>query len=258
MTTAVYWTPLVTFLLVAARMAGMCLTAPLFGVRSLPWQVRLVLPAMLALTLTPMQWSAGMPDPSNVLGFSLHLAGEALIGAVLGVGLMLLLAGAQIAGQIISQMSGLSLAEVYGVDFEASAPLFSHLLYMLALTVYVIVGGHRMLIGAVLDSYVALPLGRVVAPPSLAMLLATLATESFSLGIRVAAPAVVALLLSTIAIGFITRTLPQINAFTIGLALNIAITFMALAASVGAMAWLFQEQIEPGIETILDAIRVGS
>jgi flagellar biosynthesis protein FliR len=255
MQSALYFTPLVAFLLVAARMAGMVLTAPLFGLRNVPWQVRVLLPAMLALVVTPLQWSAGLPIPESVVGFAVQLAGEAAIGAVMGVGVMILLAGAQIGGQIISQMSGLSLAEVYGVDSDESMPLFSHLLYMLALVVFVMIGGHRMLIGAVLDSYVAMPLGRAEVPQSLGRLMTTLATESFSLGIRSAAPAIVALLLSTIAMGFVTRTLPQVNAFTVGFGLNIAVTFVALAASVGAMVWLFQEQFEPALETILDSLR---
>ncbi len=250
-----YLTPLLTFLLVVARMAGMTLTAPLFGLRDVPWQVRVLLPMMLALVVTPLQWSANLTLPETPISFAVQLAGEAMIGAVLGIGVMVLLAGAQIAGQIISQMSGLSLAEVYGIDSEDSAPLFSHLLYMLALAVFVIMGGHRMLIGALLDSYLAVPLGRAEVSTSIASLLTTLATESFSLGIRGAAPAIVALLLSTIVLGFVSRTLPQINIMTVGFGLNIAVTFVALAISVGAMVWLFQEQLEPGMETILTALR---
>jgi flagellar biosynthesis protein FliR len=49
--------------------------------------------------------------------------------------------------------------------------------------------------------------------------------------------------------------LPQVNAFTVGFGLNIAVTLVALAASVGAMVWLFQEQFEPAMETILDSLR---
>jgi flagellar biosynthesis protein FliR len=251
-------TVLPSFLLVAARMAGMVLTAPLFGLREVPWPVRVLLPVTLALIVTPLQWSVGITVPQSVLGFVLQLGGEAMIGAVLGVGVMILLAGAQIAGQIISQMSGLSMAEVYGLDGEETSPLFSHLLYMLALAVFVMIGGHRMLIGALLDSYVAMPLGRAEVPQSLGTLLATLATESFSLGIRGAAPAIVALLLSTVVLGFVSRTLPQVNMMTVGFGLNIAVTFVALAVSTGAMVWLFQEQLEPGIESILNALRQRS
>lgn len=255
MTALVYLSPLLTFLLVAARMAGMVLTAPLFGLRDVPWQVRWLLPLMLALVVTPLQWSASGPMPESLVGFVVQLAAEALIGAVLGVGVMILLAGAQIAGQIISQMSGLSIAEVYGVDSEEGSALFSHLLYMLALAVFVIIGGHRMLLAALLDSYVTMPLGRAEVPASLGTLLASLATESFSLGIRGAAPAIVALLLSTVVLGLVSRALPQVNAMTVGFGLNLAVTFVAVAVSVGAMVWLFQEQLEPGMEAILEGLR---
>lgn len=258
MQAALYLTPFLAFVLVAARMAGMVLTAPLFGLRDVPWQMRALLPFLLALLVTPLQWSVGLPLPTNVAGFGVQLAGEAIIGAVLGVGVMILLAGAQIAGQIISQLSGLSLAEMYGVDSDESSPLFSQLFYMLALAVFVMIGGHQMLIGAVLDSYVAMPLGRVHLPSSLGPLLTTLATESFSLGIRGAAPAIVALLLSTIILGFVSRTFPQINMLSIGFGLNLAVTFLSLTISVGALVWLFQEQLEPAVECILASLRDSS
>lgn len=255
MSAIVYITPLLTFLLVAARMAGMVLTAPLFGLRDVPWQARVLLPLLLALVVTPLQWSASLPIPSSPVGYLAQVAGEGLIGAVLGVGVMILLAGAQISGQLISQLSGLSIAEVYGVDTDESAPMFSNLLYMLALAVFVMIGGHRMLFGALLDSYVAMPLGRAEMPAALGSLMASLATESFSLGIRGAAPAVVALVLSTLVLGFVSRTLPQINTMTVGFGLNIAVTFAALAVSVGAIVWLFQEQFEPAVEAILEQLR---
>ena len=59
----------------------------------------------------------------------LVLAGaEALIGLTLGLGVLLLFSGMHVAGQIISQMSGMQLADVFDPGFDANVPAFSQLL----------------------------------------------------------------------------------------------------------------------------------
>ena len=50
---------------------------------------------------------------------------------------MLLFSGMQVAGQIISQMSGMQLADVFNPGFDANVPVFSQLLFYVALAVFV-------------------------------------------------------------------------------------------------------------------------
>src|SRR5262249_31698316 len=131
----------------------------------------------------------------------------------------------------------------------------ANLLHLVTMAVFVIIGGHRLLLGALLDTYTFMPVGQVQLPSSLGSLIEILWTESFSLAIRGAAPAIVALLLATVVLGLISRTLPQLNILAIGFGLNSLVTFIVLAVSVGAIAWLFQEQLEPAVETIVQALR---
>ena len=78
---------------------------------------------------------------------------------------------------------------------------------------------------------------------------------SFSLAIRVAAPAVTALLLATLILGLIGRTLPQLNVLALGFGLNALLAFAALGLSLGVAAWAFQDQIQPAMEVIFDALK---
>lgn len=231
------------------------MTAPMFGSRVIPLHLRVVLAIALALVVAPIQGATFVGAPDSAIMFLVAFAGEALIGAVLGMGVMILLSGAQIAGQIVSQMGGLSLAETFQPDADAQMPALSNLLYMVGLAVFVAIGGHRMLVGALLDTYRYMPIGQVRLTNSLGPLTATLLAESFSLAIRGAAPAIVGLLLATIAMGLVSRTLPQMNVMSVGFGLNLLVTFGLLSASIGVVAWIFQEQLEPAIETILESLR---
>jgi flagellar biosynthesis protein FliR len=245
----------VIFIFVLARMSGLVMTAPMFGSSEVPTRIRALLAFTLALVITPVEWSANVELPTSLASFIVSMGGELLIGMILGLGVMILLSGVQVAGQIISQMSGMSLADVFNPGFDAEVPIISNLLYLVTLTVFIILGGHRLLVGALLDTYTFLPLGHAQLPPSLGTLMATLLAESFSLAVRGAAPAMVALLLATVVLGLISRTLPQLNILAIGFGLNAMVTFLVLAVSVGAIAWLFQEHFEPAVEVIVDALR---
>ena len=83
----------------------------------------------------------------------------------------------------------------------------------------------------------------------------TLVSQSFSLGIRAAAPAVTALLAATLILGLVGRTLPQLNVLSLGFGLNAMLAFAVLALSLGAAVWAFQDQIQPAMETLLDALK---
>ena len=245
----------VIFIFVLARMSGLVMTAPMFGSSEVPTRIRALLAFTMALVITPVEWSANVELPTSLAAFIVSMGGELLIGMILGLGVMILLSGVQVAGQIISQMSGMSLADVFNPGFDAEVPMISNLLYLVTLTVFIILGGHRLLVSALLDTYTFLPLGHAQLPPSLGTLMATLLAESFSLAVRGAAPAMVALLLATVVLGLISRTLPQLNILAIGFGLNAMVTFLVLAVSVGAIAWLFQEHFEPAVEVIVDALR---
>jgi len=83
----------------------------------------------------------------------------------------------------------------------------------------------------------------------------SLLTQSFVLGVRAAAPAMVALLLATLVLGLVSRTLPQLNVMALGFGFNVLATLGALSISLGAAAWAFQDQVEPVLETVLDALK---
>ena len=252
---AFYATPFIVFTYVLARVSGLIMTAPLFGSGSVPTQARALLAFAMALVVTPVQMTASLALPTNLPLYALSLGGELLVGILLGNGVIILLSGVQVAGGIMSQMSGMSLADVFDPGLDNDVPVMATLLNLVTMSVFVMIGGHRLLVGALLDTYTFLPLGHAGLPSSLVSLTATLFAESFSLAVRGAAPAIVALLLATIVLGLISRTLPQLNILAIGFGLNALVSFVVLALSIGTIAWLFQEQLEPTVHALVDSLR---
>ncbi len=251
---AFYLAPFFAFTFVLARVSGLVLTAPTFTGSYIPRQVRVFLAVGISLVLMPTQWNARFDAPTNLGDFAILMAGELLVGMVLGLGVAILIAGLQLAGQVIAQMSGMALADVLNPGSENELPIFSSMLYMVGLAVFVVIGGHRALIDALMGTFAAFPIGHGGVTGSLGEIVSTLMSQSFAFGLRAAAPAMVALLLATLVLGLIGRTLPQLNILVLGFGINTLVTLAALIVSVSAVAWLFQDYFDPALKTLLDGL----
>ncbi len=229
------------FTLVLARTAGLVMTAPIFSTQSLPRRVRALIAVAMSLLVTPAFLGTSMPAIENTGDYGRMLASEALVGLLLGLGMNILFSGIQVAGQIVSQLSGLSLAEVFSPGFEEDVSVFSQLFYFVTLAVFVAVGGHRIMTEALLDTFTAAPPGHASLGSNFIDVIVNILTQSFALGIRAAAPLMIALLLSNLVLGLISRTLPQINVIAVGFSVNSLLALALLFLSVGAVAWTFQD-----------------
>ena len=115
----------VVFVLVFARVGSAVTTAPIFSDPSLPLRIRALLAVSISVLVTPMLLATGVEGPRYVdtmVGLACAAAVEAIIGLAMGLGLMVLLAGVQLTGQIVGQMSGMALAEggtpIFGGRFQ--------------------------------------------------------------------------------------------------------------------------------------------
>jgi len=253
--TEFYAHQVIIFTLVLVRVSALVMVAPIFGSSEVPTRIRGLLAVALALMIVPLELQKETSTPENVVDYLVLVGAETLVGLTLGLGILVLFSGVQVAGQVISQMSGLQLADVFNPGFDSDVPVFSQLLYYVAMAVFVIIGGHRKVMEALLDTFVWLPAGAGGFSRSITDAMTGLLAQSFELGVRAAAPAMVALLLATLVLGLISRTLPQLNVMNIGFGINTGVTLGTLCISLGAGAWIFADRLEGAIELLLAALR---
>ena len=243
-----------TFTLVLARVGALIMTAPIFGSKAVPIQARVLITLSITLLATPLVAAQPPSDMTNLLTYARYLASEALIGLLLGFGITLLLSGIQVTGQVISQLGGTALANVFDPTLGTNVSIYSQMLYFLTLAMFVLLDGHRLLMDALLDTYQWLPPGQASLGSTYVEALTTLLTQSFVLGIRAAAPAMTALLLATLVLGLIGRTMPQINILAVGFGINSLLTLGCLLTTIGAIAWAFPQQAVWAIELIKESL----
>ena len=242
---------LVSFL-VLTRLSGLAMAAPVVGSRSVPVRLRALLVLALSGLIAPLHWGTSIDMPDNLVQLALLVSHEVLIGLALGLGATILLLGVQLAGHIAGHMSGMALADALDPNFDASIPIVAQLLDVITILLFIAMGGHRMIVDALLDTFQWMPPGTAGLSANALNCVIDVLRESFVLGIRAAAPIILSLLLSILVMGLISRTLPQLNILAIGLSLNSMVMLAMLAVSLGALGWIFQDEVEPAIGVIGD------
>jgi flagellar biosynthetic protein FliR len=228
--------------LVFCRAAGMVMAAPVLGDRAVPVAVRLALAAALSALLAPI---VSRPDAVPAGGtLALAAASEAAVGLVLGFGAAILFEGVRLAGHLIDQQMGLSLASVLDpVTGEPGAPV-ANLKLALAGLVYLAIDGHHHLISATARSFDAMPLLGAFAPAASSA--AGLGGALFGIALQVAGPALITLFLVSLAMAFLARTAPEVDAFAVGVPARVLVGLGALLLAGGALASVIVSSISTG------------
>lgn len=237
------------WVLVLFRITGIFILAPVFGSRSIPARVKIFLALGLSFCVYPMllnpeSTSASLLAPALTASLSLWalpsmVAMELLIGLVLGYGASLPLIGIQLGGRIVDQQVGLGLAGVLNPEFNEQTGVISEFFFMLALAVFVILGGHRILVVTLAGSFNRIPLGGFHFDAGILDLIVGLLAAMLELSLRVAAPVLCLVFLETAAMGFIARTVPQMNILSVGFALRILMGTALLIGAIGVMTGIF-------------------
>ena len=227
------------FALIAARLGGLLMFQPLLGSLSIPVQLRALLVLALAALLTPLV-SLPAAAPDTLLGLALAMAFEVLLGALLGLVMAVAFLGLQYGGLLVAQEAGMAFGQIVDPSTEDEETILSFFYLQLAAVVYLVIGGHRALVAACLDTFDTIPLLSGQRAPLLsADLLCQALTLSGQVAFRVAGPALLALFLVNVALGFVSRTMPQLNILAVGFSLKSLVAFVIMAVALPSAADAF-------------------
>jgi flagellar biosynthetic protein FliR len=230
------------FLLVLFRISGLLTVAPILGAATIPVKIR----AAFALVLTCAVFAL-VPAPAQIPDSlaSLLVAGaaELLIGIAMGFALSLLFIGVEAGADLIGFQMGLGLANLVDPNTQIDTTVLSQLYVLVATLIYVLINGHLILFRALVDTFQTVPLLHARIDANVVSLLVNTLSAAFILGIRIAAPALAAIFLATLALGFISRTMPQLNILATGFPIRICLGFTLMVASFAVVGVLFEDNL---------------
>jgi flagellar biosynthetic protein FliR len=184
------------------------------------------------------------------------VAAEFGVGAVIGVTSAALLNGVQMAGHLMGQNMGLDIANLIDPERDIEISLISQFKMLLFLVVFTAIDGHHVFLMALARSYEAVPLaGLTVSWPVVGRMVKAVA-YLFVLGVELSAPVVAAGLLVNVVLGFLGRTVPQLNIFIIGFPVRIALGLGVLLLMVSMMTGLAEVLVAKGRAEMADLLAV--
>lgn len=225
------------FVLVLIRIGAMIMMVPAFGDATVPASVKWGLSILITLLLFPIV-KAGIP-PTGDLGFVslvLGIAGELLIGIVIGLSARMMFAGIQLAGEMVGFQMGFSVASVIDPASSDQVSVIAEFQYLLSLLLFMTVNAHHVFISAIAESYQVVPPLSVHLSGPLLQALVSLSKDIFVIAVKISAPVMAVLLFTNVAMGLVARTVPQMNIFIVSFPLQIAVglLFIGIAAPVFA------------------------
>lgn len=225
---------LTAFMLVMFRMAGIFMLAPMFGSGVIPMKVKALLSVVLAFCVYPII----PPQPGvelTLMMLPVTIGSEMLIGLVIGFGASLPLVAMQLGGLMMGQQLGLGFAQVLNPDFGENTDVFGQMLFLTALTVFILMDGHHAMLTTLVHSFSSVPLGGYMPGADVVQVMTGLLASMFELAVRVAAPLLCMVFLETVAMGFIARTVPQLNILSLGFPLRIIMGLILVLALIVPM-----------------------
>ncbi len=227
------------FLFALIRFSAFIVAAPIFNQKGIPPHVKIGLAALLAITITPQSVDELVLDEQWLL----IVIQEVSVGLFLAFIVTIVFAIVYFAGQLTDVPMGFGMASVFDPNTGTQLPVFSQFYYILAALVFLAVDGHVWILKALSQSYDYLPLNKFFSIEMSLETLTQLSKQIFLMGLQIAAPIMGTMLLVDVALGVVTRIVPQLNVFVLGYPLKIMVgllvVFLALPIYIGVIAKLF-------------------
>jgi flagellar biosynthetic protein FliR len=227
------------FMLAFARVGTMVMLLPGVGEMSVPSRVRLTMALVLTAILLPAHQKAYAVDLKAFGPVMVVLFQELVIGAVLGLTARLAISALQVAGSVVAQQLGLGFGTAVDPTQNQQGLLVGNFLTVLGITLIFATDLHHLVIAGLNDSYTIFAPGEMPIVGDVAKHITQIIATSFKIGIQLAAPFLVFGLLFNLGIGVLSRLMPQMQVFFVGMPLSILVGFLVLLLVVGAMMVTF-------------------
>ncbi len=246
-----------SFLWPLTRILGLIVAAPLFGNVNVPASLKLGLGVLLALIIAPSVPSVPAMDPMSLAGL-LILVQQLLIGTAMGFAIQIVFTGIEMAGEITGLTMGFGFATFFDPQTNGRSSAISQFLSLLAIMLFLATNLHLVMLSALADSFVTLPISATPFNGASLREVALWGGTIFSAGVQLSLPMVAALLITNIALGVLTRAAPQLNLFGIGFPITLGAGFIVLALSLPYLATPIGRLFEQGIDMMRQIVAAAA
>jgi flagellar biosynthesis protein FliR len=219
----------VLFMLIATRLSAMMVAAPVLSSRTIPMRVKAGLVVLISFVTLPLVAAEGGSVPTSGVAIAGLAVKEAVIGFAFGLVAQMLFAAVQTAGAYVDLGAGFAIAQSFDPASNTTVSVLGRYYNLVAITAFVAMGGVQLLVGGLVRSFfLAPPLAEVNLGAAVAGVLSR-ADDILLIAVQLSAPLLGALLIADITLGIISRAVPQMNVFIVGLPVKMAVALAGTA-----------------------------
>ena len=225
------------------RVLALFSSVPVFAQKGVPARVRIALAFMIAFCS-----QATLPEmpviPLDSAVAVLAIVQQVLIGVSMGFAVRIVFSAVEFAGELIGLQMGLNFSGFFNPMTGGEATATSRFFGTAVSWLFIVIGGHLMLIAAVVQSFQAFPVG----PEPFAFLRAVQpqvwGAEIFRLGLWIALPLTAMLLFVNLVLGVISRVAQQMSIFSIGFPITVSVGLIGMLLTLPMMQAPFTMALE--------------
>jgi flagellar biosynthetic protein FliR len=243
-----WWNPsnIMMFLLVLTRISGLFVSAPVLSNQDVPAQVKLGVNIVLSFIIFSLHMSDPLKTvPRDMIQFTAMAFQEFLVGAIIGFSVRTLLSGFQMAGELVSTASGLTVSNIMDPLTQTNVPVISQFYFFMAMLMFLSLNMHEAMLLAVNKSYAWFPIGGVVIPmDKIAERIMLMTSNMYVVALMMAMPVFSVILVTEVALAFTTKVMPQMNIFMVALPFKIMLALVMLILSLPSTAQFITDQYD--------------
>ena len=238
------------------RISAFLTFASIYSIRAVNLRVRITLALALTVFLVfQMRMELPRIDPLSLLGLR-EIFNQLFIGFTLAMIMQLATASLVVAGQVISNAMGLSIANLIDPNL-GNVPLTSQFLTILGTLIFLTTGGDLIVFGILLDSFQHFPIGQNIFSQDVMGKMTAWSSIVFVGAVLVSLPVMITLLFVNIGLGFVTRAAPSLNIFSVGfpamMFTGFIILWLAIPSMLSRVDWLWVQTFNQMRDLILQA-----
>lgn len=225
------------------RTLAMFSALPVLGTRTVPARVRVALAALVALAAQANLPEAPVVPLDSPLAFAL-VAQQVVIGLCVGFAVRIVFAAIEYAGELVGLQMGLNFAGFFDPVSASAGTATGRFYGTMVAWLFIVINGHLLVVAALLQSFQSFPVG----PEPFGFLRATLphrwGAEIFMTGLWIAMPMIGMLLFVNLVLGLISRVASQINIFSIGFPITMAVGLIGMLVTLPLLQAPFTMALE--------------
>jgi len=244
-----------SYLLVFFRIAAFVSILPVFNSKTIPLTSRIGLSLFITAIIVP-----GLPNNYTIDPFSIStvvlIANQILIGLLIGFSVRIIFSALETGGYMIGQTMGLGFAQMMDPANGVTIPVVSQFYTVLATLVFLLLNGHLLMLGVLVESFSTIPVGGDGLSNDGLWKLIEWSSWIFKGAVMIALPAVGALLIVNVAFGVMMRAAPQLNIFTIGFPISLMLGLFFIFITLPMFLPQFTQLLDSTILSVGDIIRM--